>query len=91
MKSKQLQLNKNKTAYVMLGKKKQIECARKETDVCPIYCCDFISKEKITEKWLGDIFHQAWLEESVMATMIKREPKVKAACYEAAAIIEEPT
>ena len=63
MKSKQLQLNKDKTAYVIFGKKKQKEYARKEIDVCPIYCGDFITKEKVTEKWLGDIFHQAGLKE----------------------------
>ena len=63
MKSKELQLSKDKTAYVIFGKKKQKEGARKEIDVCPIYCGDFITKEKVTEKWLGDIFHQAGLKE----------------------------
>ena len=89
MKSKQLQLNKDITAYVIFRKKKQKEGAMKEIDVCSIYCGDFITKEKVTEKWLGDIFHQAGLEECVMATIKEREPKVKAACYEAAAIIED--
>ena len=43
----------------------------------------------MADKWLGDIFHQSGLAESVLATIQDREPKVKAACYEAAAIVED--
>jgi hypothetical protein len=35
------------------------------------------------------MFHQGGLAESVLATISDREPKIKAACYEAAAIVED--
>jgi hypothetical protein len=35
---------------------------REEIEVSPICCGDFITKEKIADKWLGDIFHRVgWL------------------------------
>ena len=40
-------------------------------------------------KWLGDIFHQEGLAASVKATIEDRKARVKGACYEAVAIIED--
>ena len=53
----------------------------------PIMCGSFMTKEKVEDKWLGDMFHQDGLAASVMATITSREAKVKGACYEAAAIV----
>ena len=89
MKGKQLCLNKEKTAYIMFGSSKLLDPARKSMEISPIMCGDFLMKEKVTDKWLGDIFHQGGLAASVIATIKDREPKVKAACYEAAAIVED--
>ena len=52
-------------------------------------CGNFVTKEKVADKWLGNLFHQNGLAASVMATIMERQPKVKAACYEAAAIIDD--
>ena len=73
----------------MFGKKKDVDVARKEIAREPIMCGDFIMHEKVSDKWLGDIFHQAGLAASVTATIQDREAKVKGACYEAAAIVED--
>ena len=56
-------------------------------ELSPIMCGSFMTKEKVEDKWLGDMFHQDGLAASVMATITSREAKVKGACYEAAAIV----
>ena len=89
MRSKQLRLNQDKTGFIIFGKKKQVEEARKEIKMEPIMCGDFVTKEKVSDKWLGDIFHQDGLAASVSATIEDRVPKVKGAMYEAAAIVED--
>ena len=89
MKSKQLTLNQDKTGYILFGKESSVSRTRKEIEVSPIYCGDFVTKEKVCDKWLGDMFHQGVLAESFIATIKEREPKVKAACFEAAAILED--
>ena len=66
---------------VKLAKREtNIRQARKEIALSPILCGKFIKKEKVADKWLGDMFHQGGLAESVVATISDREPKIKAAC-----------
>ena len=89
MDSKQLTLNPDKTGFLMFGKGKAVKEARDVISRSPLMCGNFATLEKVSDKWLGDIFHQAGLSASVMATVRDREPKVKAACYEAAAIVED--
>ena len=89
MRSKQLCLNVDKTGYILFGKKKDVEEARREIKEEPICCGDFITREKVCDKWLGDLFHQDGLAASVLATVKDREAKIKGACYEVAAIIED--
>ena len=89
MYSKQLTLNQDKTGFILFGKEARTRQARKEIALSPIFCGDFITKEKVADKWLGDMFHQGGLAESVLATISDREPKIKAACYDAAAIVKD--
>ena len=89
MDSKQLTLNQDKTGFILFGKDARVRQSRKEIALSPIVCGNFITKEKVADKWLGDMFHQGGLAESVLATISDREPKIKAACYEAAAIVED--
>ena len=87
MRSKQLQLNPDKTSYIMFGRKKDLALERQETERSPIMCGNFITREKVMDKWLGDIFHQDGLAAYVRATLADREAKVKGAFYEAVAIV----
>ena len=89
MRSKQLHLNPDKTGYIIFGKKKEVDELRREIEMVPIMCGDFVTKEKVSDKWLGDMFHQDGLAASVSATIEDREPKVKGAMYEAAAMVED--
>ena len=69
MKSKQLCLNQDKTSFILFGKKKQVEESRQLIEAGPILCGNFITKEKVCDKWLGDMFHQDGLADSVLATV----------------------
>jgi hypothetical protein len=89
MRSKQLRLNPDKTGYIIFGKKKDVDELRKEIEMEPIMCGDIVTKEKVSDKWLGDMFHCDGLAASVSATIEDRVPKVKGAMYEAAAIVED--
>ena len=79
LKLKQLKLNPDKTSYILFGKKKELEVAREEISLSPIVCGNFTTKEKVMDKWLGDLFHQGGLAASVEATIEDRESKVKGA------------
>ena len=87
--AKQLRLNPDKTSYIMFGGKKELAMAREEISKSPIMCGQFKTKEKVVDKWLGDMFHQDGLPASVRATIEEREAKVKGTCYEAVAIVED--
>ena len=77
MKSKQLQLNPNKTSFIMFGKKTLVEDATIEVAISPITCGSVVTKEKVADKCLGDMFHQGVLAASVIATIKDREPEVR--------------
>ena len=89
MKTKQLSLNRDKTVLVVLGKKEQKEQITKELLLNPLMCGSFEMKEVESEKWLGDYISSGGLGASVLATIEAREGKVKGACMEVAAIIED--
>ena len=55
----------------------------------PIRCGDFITRQNVCDKWLCDLFQQDGLPASVLATVKEREAKIKGACYEVAAIVED--
>ena len=48
-----------------------------------------MTPSRVMDKYLGDMFHQEGLPASVRATIEEREAKVKGACYEAVAIVED--
>ena len=89
MNQKRLTLNADKTGYIIVGD----ETKRKRTQILikrsPIICGDFEVKEKIQDKYLGDVLHQGGCAASVLATVMDREGKVKAAMLEAAAIVDD--
>ena len=74
---------------IQYGLEQNSDEARKEIVRSPIMCGNFITKEKVFDKWLGDIFHQEGLAASVRATIEDRKARIKGACYEAVAIIED--
>ena len=89
-KSKQLEFHPDKTGFIILGNKQKVEEIRKEISENPIYCGDFITKEKTQERWLGDISHSGGLAQSVLSTIQERSGKVKGAIFETVALKFNP-
>ena len=69
MNSKQLELNKDKTSFIIYGRKDDVARVRKEVENSPIMCGSFATKERIMDKWSGDMLHQDGLAASVKATV----------------------
>ena len=89
LKQRGLSLNKKKSVCIIIGSKKQKEEATKVLETSPLLCGDFETKEKIEEKWLGQIISSAGLTASVTQTVAKRETKIKGACLEIAVIVND--
>jgi hypothetical protein len=84
----QTTLNRDKSGYIFMGTKKQVEEARERVRECPVKCGDFIMKELKEEKWLGD-YMVGGLKESVMITIKRRESKTRRASYEIVNIVKD--
>ena len=90
MGQKQLVFNGYKTGYIIFGTKKEVRKYKEKLSDNPLMCGSIVTKEKVMDKYLGDILHTGHsLESSVLATIKDREGKVKAAMFEALAIVED--
>ena len=69
MDSKALNFNIDKSTYLLIGKKKNIERIRSEIEKNPLIYKDNVVKEKTTEKWLGSSINAAGLKESTISTI----------------------
>ena len=88
MKMMQVQQNRDKSGYIMMGPKHLVEEVRKRIKENPVMCGDWQVQEMKQEKWLGDIFCNG-LQESVMATIQDRVPKVRRASFEIMNIVKD--
>ena len=89
MKERGLSLNREKSVCLIIGNKKQREDAAKRLDEQPLECGDFFTKQKESEKWLGQEISSQGLAHSVVLTVKKREGKIKAAGREIAVIVND--
>ena len=88
-KLKQLECHPDKTGFILLGQKNNVEKIRREISKNPLFFGDFKTKEKEKEKWLGEISHQDGLSKSVEATIHERSGKIKAAIFETKSIVDD--
>ena len=89
MKEKQLEGHEDKTSYLIIGNNKFKEDVRRKCEKSPLYFNDFKVKEKISDKYLGDLFHSDGLAASVDATVVDRTGKIKGGMVEIAALLED--
>ena len=89
MGQKKLKFNSDKTGFIMMGDVTAKNRSRLLIKRSPIKCGEFDVKEKLQDKYLGDVFHNDGLAASVRATVKDRQGKVKAAIMETAAIVED--
>ena len=89
MNERGLELSKEKTVCLILGTKKQKKEIRTQMKEAPLMCGNFETKEKETEKWLGQSMSNKGLADSVAKTVESREGKVKGACLEIIQIVND--
>ena len=89
MKEKQLEVHLDKTGFIVMGANEYKKQVFEELQEAPIMIGNIHTKCKDVDKYLGDMIHTDGLAASVAATVKDRTGKVKAAMYEAAAIIED--
>ena len=89
MEDKQLECHADKTGFVILGSSQYKNEIRGQVNEEPIMFGDFITKEKKVEKYLGDLFSNEGLGDSIMKTLEDRAGKVRIAMMEVKGIMED--
>ena len=85
----QLEFRPDKTWFVVMGSRKYKEEARGQVMEEPIRFGVFSTKEKMVEKYLGDMFSSEGLGDSIMETIKDRSGKVKIAMMEVKGVMED--
>ena len=89
METKLLDLNQDKSCYILIGSKNVTEEIIQELKLCPLTLYGKSMKEKISEKYLGDLIHSGGVSESADATVKGRIGKMFAAHREINSIVED--
>ena len=89
MGSKCLNVNIDKSIYMLAGKKSNVERIREQLKEKPLCYDGTPLKEKQTEKWLGDVIHVCGPRESTLETIKERKVRILTAIHEIIAIIED--
>lgn len=89
MKQHGLTLNEEKSIVLVIGTKKQKGKISDEIKSKPLMCGHFETKEKQSEKWLGQLLSAAGLADSVKITVDARMGKIKGAAHEIAHIVND--
>jgi len=83
-----LEAHKEKTGYLVYGKKEYKEKVQKELELMPLKFGNFEVVRKQKDKYLGQVLHEGGLTVSVEATIQERMGKIKGAIYSTASILE---
>ena len=84
----QVQPNKSKCGYLLLGPKKLVEEARKKLEEFPVMVGNWRVQELKKEKWLGDQISNM-LAGSIMNTIQSRAPRIRRASYEIVSLLKD--
>ena len=80
MKEKQLQLNLDKTVYMICGNNEQVQHVKDQISKTPLIMNDAPMKVVDFDKYLGDMIHCDGNEASIEATVKSRHWRLKAYC-----------
>ena len=89
MSSKALEVNTDKSVYLLACKRKNLERIRSEILSAPLKYKGSNLKEKNTEKWLGSIINSAGIYESTTSTINERKFRIHNIINETISIIED--
>jgi hypothetical protein len=83
-----LEAHEDKTGYIVFGNHKYRRERKQEMEVMPLTFGSFQVKEKVQDKYLGQVLHREGLAKSVEATILDRKGKIKGAIYLTKQVIE---
>ena len=89
MGSKALDINTDKSIYLLAANKKNMKRIRDEIEKTPIIYNGKKLKEKTTEKWLGSVIDARGVKESTITTINERKLRIFTAINETISIIED--
>ena len=89
LQDKGLEAHPDKTSYIVCGSRKFKQKAKEDLENNPLMFGDFVVKERVSDKYLGQVLHSGGLEDSALATVKERSGKIKGATMEIKSIIEE--
>ena len=89
MASKALEVNIDKSVYLLAGRKKNVEKIRQELEREPLLYKGSKIKERKTEKWLGQMINGAGLKESTISTINERMFRIFNIINETISIVED--
>ena len=89
MESKLLDLNTDKSCYIVIGSKKIVKDIENELCITPLTLCGNKMKGKISDKYLGDYIHTGGPAASVDYTISNRYGMIVSGILETRAIIDD--
>ena len=89
VKQRCLDLNRDKTVFILIGSKQQKEEVRRELRNNPLMCGQFQMKEETVSKYLGQYISSEGLAASVTETVKNRDGKIRGASLEIATIVND--
>ena len=89
MEDKQLECHPDKTGFVVMGESKYKKEVREQVREEAIMFGGFTTKEKMIDKYLGDLFSSEGLGDSILETIKDRTGKVKTAMMEVKGVMED--
>ena len=89
LQDKGLEAHPDKTSFIVCGSRKFKQKAREDLENNPLMFGDFLVKERVSDKYLGQVLHSGGLEDSALATVRERSGKIKGATMEIKSLIEE--
>ena len=89
METKLLDLNIDKSCYIVVGNKKISRKIKSELEIFPLFLCGKKMKEKTCDKYLGDFIRSLGNSESAYHTISERYWRIVSCILEARTIIED--
>ena len=88
LKERGLDAHPEKTSYLVCGTQEYKRKTNEQLKMIPLVFGDFLTKRKVSDKYLGQVLHEDGLEASVRATIQERTGKIKGAIFLTKSIIE---
>jgi hypothetical protein len=89
LEDKGLDAHPDKTCFIVCGSKRFRDKTEKDLKANPLMFSSFPVKQKVSDKYLGQVLHYDGVEASAKATVQERMGKIKGATMEIRSIVEE--